>query len=425
MKKVGIVLVNYNGKKYLPDCLNSIENQDYEELMTVVVDNCSKDDSVAFIKGSYSKVELISLDENKGFAGGSNIGIKYAIEAGCEWIMLLNTDTVIETNMISQLLLYADERTVVAPRMYREVQKDGKEILWYAGGKIDYQTDEIQQLIYETETNKDKNMTPKEVDFITGCCILIHKSIFEQIGYLPEEYFLYYEDTDFCVKLKENGIKMLYVPSAGLWHRVGGSAGGEISCVSQYYDTRNKLYFINKYAHLFKTSTLELFREGLMKREYMTNDYLYNPYIIAGVEDFLRKYTGKGYYGKMLLEKCYWLKEGVHELESTETENWNWAKQRRVKILIANPKKSFVIYEISFGLSPAPGILQQTARIYMDDRYSQSVDMPQIVSLTVEMQPDQTMELEIEIDDIPERDPELQDPRKLFFRISDFMVTNK
>lgn len=242
-KKIGIVLVNYNGKNVLMDCIKSIKNMNYEDYKIILVDNNSSDGSVVDIRKTYTDIIIIETGENSGVAKGNNIGIKKALEIGCEYILLLNNDTEVEENMLSNMLNRADKDVMVTCKMYFY---NNKNKIWCAGGKIHWNKG-ITSHYGENQDDIGQFDESKFVEFTPTCCLLVHKDVFKKIGLMDENYFMYYDDTDFIARCSMNGIRLWYESSAVLWHKVSSTSGGNKSSISVYYSDRNRLYFINKF----------------------------------------------------------------------------------------------------------------------------------------------------------------------------------
>jgi hypothetical protein len=244
--KIGIIIINYNGEKYTNSCIRSIFKSSYQNYLIIVVDNASTDNSVQLLKEEFNnKIILIKNKDNLGFSGANNIGIKYALENGCEYVVLLNNDTEIDKDLIKNMVKTSikNNNAIISPKIY---YYDKPNKIWSAGGGINWK----KGLSYHygfNEIDKGQFDEQKEIDFATGCCILIHKSVFNKIGFLAEEYFLYFEDTDFCVRAKRAGINSLYEPSAKLWHKVSSTTGSRESLITLYYGNRNRLYFNDKF----------------------------------------------------------------------------------------------------------------------------------------------------------------------------------
>lgn len=244
--KIYIILLNYNSADDTIECIESIrENETKLNYEIVVVDNKSQDNSIQKLE-KINNIKLIKSDENNGFASGNNIGIKYAIENGAQYILLLNNDTIIEKNAISILEEQLNNHNELGIIGSRIMYYDNKELINYCGGEIDWLK---ATSIHNNYKQKFNNNMEKffYTNFITGCCMLIKKEVFEKVGYLPEEYFMYYEDVDFCVRVKEAGYKLGIDTSSVIYHKVSASSGGEESAFSVEWGTRNRFIFMNKY----------------------------------------------------------------------------------------------------------------------------------------------------------------------------------
>ena len=244
--KIGIILVNYNGKIYNEQCINSINLSTYKNYSIYVIDNDSKDNSIEVLREKFGEsINIILNKENLGFSCANNIGIKQAINDGCDYILMLNNDTIIENNMIEEMVNTSIENkgAAVCPKIY---YYDNKKIVWAAGGSINwskglpiqYGIDEFDSIDISQE---------KEVKFATGCCLLISKKVIEKVGLLSDEYFLYYEDTDYSVRILNSGNKIIYAPKAKMYHKVSASTGGNKSKLLIYYMTRNRLIFNKRF----------------------------------------------------------------------------------------------------------------------------------------------------------------------------------
>lgn len=242
---IGIVIVNYNGAKYQNAAIKTIKEQTYQNYQIVVVDSASTDDSVELLVEAYGEdVTVLREKDNCGFAAGSNIGIRYCREHGADYILLLNNDVELDSLLLEKLVADADENTVVVPKIYFYEPSDR---IWAAGGILNWNHCETKHYGIE---EKDIGQCDERqyVNFAPACCMLLHRSVFERVGYFDEAFFMYYEDTDLCVRLLENGYQILYEPEARMWHKVSSSSGGQNSKVSVYYIYRNQLYFMKKHS---------------------------------------------------------------------------------------------------------------------------------------------------------------------------------
>jgi GT2 family glycosyltransferase len=246
MPFVYIILINYNGYKDTIACVDSLKKIMYDTYKIIIVDNASSNDSLKILKETINDCIIIESKENLGFAGGNNLGIKYALHHNCDYIMLLNNDTLVKTDFLDNMLNSFSKDKKVGLVGCKIMYYPEKNIIWYGGGYIDwfkfigahYGMRQIDNGQYDTE---------KEINFMTGCCMLIKREVFEKVGLLSEDYFMYFEDVDFCVKVKNSAYKILYNPKAVIYHKVGLSSGGEESPFSIKWCTRNRLLFMNKY----------------------------------------------------------------------------------------------------------------------------------------------------------------------------------
>lgn len=288
-KSVGIVLVNYNGEKFQNDCIRSIQQMTYDNYKIILVDNGSVDNSIKLVKENFENINIIETGENCGVAKGNNIGIKAALGMGCDYVLLLNNDTEVDANMLDKMMSSANEKTMVTCKMYYYDNNDRKDVIWCAGGDILWSKGKTVHF-GENEIDNGQCDESKYINFTPTCCLLIHKSIFENIGFMDEKYFMYFDDTDFIVRAKKKGYKIWYEANAKLWHKVSSSSGGNESKVLLYYFNRNRLYFIDKfYKNKFiPKSYFYITRLIRIINYYFTNKEL-SKIIIEAIRDYKKE----------------------------------------------------------------------------------------------------------------------------------------
>lgn len=292
MNKVFVILVNYNGLNDTLECIKSILSTQFKEITIVVVDNASTEDETIEIKEKYPDVVTLRSEINGGFSAGNNIGIKYALEHGAAYIMLLNNDTVIAPDMISLLLDGCNENTITVPKMYYYWDQ---EKIWYGGGEINKWTGNA---VHCCLNQKQEQQSRRLCTFATGCCMMVKADIFARVGLLDESYFMYFEDVDFCIRILSAGIRILYVPEARLWHKVGSSSGGEMSPFNAYYCTRNRLNLIRNNRRFFHWTAYWYSLITRYIRMIQSKDKIVKKAFLKGISDYRRGCIGQTYGGK-------------------------------------------------------------------------------------------------------------------------------
>ena len=261
---VFVIVLNWNRCADTLDCLESITQQDYPNFQVVVVDNGSQDDSIVSIRKHYPQVSIIANRGNLGYTTGNCQGIKQGLEAGADYYLLLNNDTVSDRGLLGELVRasQSDERVGIAgPKI---LYYDDPNRLWSAGCKIDYTETISRHRGYRKLDCGDYNLV-EEVDAVSGCAMLLKRAVIEQVGSLDEAFSpIYYEDLDMCVRVRNHGFKVVFVPSARIWHKVSLSSGGEYNPVARYYLGYNSVVFIKRYANLLEKAKYMVYALGSM-----------------------------------------------------------------------------------------------------------------------------------------------------------------
>ncbi len=243
---VFLVILNWKRPDLTLACLESVMALDYpkECLHIVVVDNASGDDSVALIRDAFPEVSVLANNENLGFAGGNNVGIDFAMIHGADYILLLNNDTVVAPDLVSRLIAVGESDAAIGVVTPTILYYDDPERIWCAGAAIDWKMGTTQRL--RSDLLFDMNsVNLEDVDFASGCAICVKRSAIERCGNMDSRFFLYYEETDWCVRIRRAGFRCVLVASAKVWHKVSSSVE-DSSPLQVYYMTRNRLLFLEK-----------------------------------------------------------------------------------------------------------------------------------------------------------------------------------
>jgi len=226
---ITVLVVNYNGKKYLEQCLNSLLTVEYPKLKVVVLDNASTDNSIEFVRKNYPNIETIQFDKNMGYAGAINLAME-SVES--EYVAFLNNDIIVEPNLLRHLISYMNMKRVAAvnPKI---LSLNNKEVINAAGGICDIYGLGWNRGIDELDSGKYDVV--EEVFYAIGAVLLTKKDVWNDVGPFDERFFMYGEDLDWCWRARVKGYRILYVPSARIYHYWHGSGGSMIKFLENYW----------------------------------------------------------------------------------------------------------------------------------------------------------------------------------------------
>ncbi len=314
---VFIVVLMKNNWRDTVECLQSLQRTDYHNSLIVLVDNGSEKDDFEkilewcrgeipletdFVKFErekfpvkyvlynkeeaeiggdeekekeiknlpfYRKLILIRLNENLGFAGGNNTGIRYSLNKGADYVLLLNNDTVVSPSLIREMLrtMSTDNRIgIVGGKIYFYKKPH---ILQEVGGAKYYPLLGVVRPIGREKPDKGQFDRDFEVDYASGCCTLVKREMMEEIGLLDEGFFHYWEETDWNIRARKKGWKVICSSKAKVWHKLSSTSGYK-SPFSDYYFTRNCLILTKKHYPYF------------VPMVFLFNTYKFPPRIIKG-----------------------------------------------------------------------------------------------------------------------------------------------
>lgn len=253
MGSVAIILVNWNGIEDTRQCLDSLKQLDYSDFKVIVVDNASSDDSVSQMTADYQWIHLVQSSSNEGFTGGNNRGIKYALNEGFDYIMLLNNDTIVEQTLVSQLVETYRSQENIAMIQPGISFLDRPDLIWNAGGSWSKWWG-ISKTVGYKEPVKECKQGIYHVDWVTGCCVLMSREVVMHLGLLNDKYFAYYEDVDWSLRARTLGYSLLIDTSTWVLHKAGASGkaktrrkDGFIHPILHYYNVRNHLWVIREH----------------------------------------------------------------------------------------------------------------------------------------------------------------------------------
>ena len=291
MTKVAVVILNYNGRKFLKEFLPIVIERSGKDAEIWVADNQSTDDSVDLMKEHFPDVKLIVNDENGGFAKGYNDALS-KIEA--EYYVLLNSDIEVTDNWIQPVIELMDSDSNIAacqPKIRAYHDKPKFEYAGASGGHLDkfgypFCRGRVFQVLEEDNGQYDD---PVEVFWATGACMFVRAETYHKQGGLDADFFAHMEEIDFCWRLKNNDYKVMVCPSSVVYH-IGGGTLPKSSARKTYLNFRNNFSLLYKNLpsdKLFKVFVLRLFLDGMAGIKFLAEGHF---------QDFLAVFKAHFYF---------------------------------------------------------------------------------------------------------------------------------
>lgn len=259
MKRVDVVVLNWNGWQDTIACLASLQRQDYSHFNLLVVDNGSTDGSVDQIKKAMPALELLQTGANLGFGGGCNAGIKLALARGADYVWLINSDATVDSDALSALVRVAEQNPAlgaVGSVLYEADQHD--RIQLWGGGTVNLWLGRSRHRI-----------SPGPLDFISGASVLLRRTALEKVGLFDQAtFFMYWEDTDLGFRLRQAGWQLAVADDSRVWHKQSASLGKRSPALDEYF-TQSAVRFFRRHAPIPFVSISLLLGMMLAKRVVM------------------------------------------------------------------------------------------------------------------------------------------------------------
>jgi len=264
MQMVYIIVLNWNGWADTLECLGSLQALNYQKRQLLVIDNGSTNDSVARIRQRFPDVEVMETGRNLGFAAGNNIGIRYALSRGAKYVWLINNDAKADPNALTSLVETADA-----------FPKAG------AVGSVIYQMDEPRQIqawggggvslwLGKTWVHTTQRAS-RRLDYLSGASLLLRREALVEVGLLDERYFMYWDDTDVCVRLRKAGWRLAVAERSYVWHKQCASLGRKSPEVDLYMKT-SMAHFFHQHAPVPFVPILigvgQIFAKRILQRDW-------------------------------------------------------------------------------------------------------------------------------------------------------------
>jgi hypothetical protein len=285
---IAVILVDYYGYPDTVACLKSLP-QDISIYVCVQPD----DTNIRKLTIRFPQVRIIVLPGNIGFAAANNMAIRQALKQKVKYVFLLNNDTVIAKDTIEKLYAFMEKNQNCAVCSPVNYFYENKKKICFSGGSIHLWTG-------ATPHRYDEPQCPRTTKFITGASLFVRANVFRKVGLLPEDYFLYYEDAAFCLRVQRAGYALYIVPQAKIWHKVSQTMGGQGSLLQQYYGARNVLRFTAIQGNHLQRLTVGLFwwvylfvwLLRLITLRHLSKKLAIIQARLAGWRDYHQGYTG-------------------------------------------------------------------------------------------------------------------------------------
>lgn len=258
-EKLNIYVLNWNQADLTIDCVDSLITQTASiNIEIFIIDNGSTDGSVEIFKEIFPQIKILANVKNLGFQGGMNVGIRHAMENSADYVLLLNNDTIADPDMIGNLLLNKpDAAALVSPAIFYH---DDRNVLCSLGGKY---SPVFLEIIGQNKKNITLPDDVKQYEFLPSHAWLIKTEIFSTVGLLDESFFpIYYDDLDFCLRLKRNNYSIYLIPQSRIYHRESMSVGGRNSPKERYLMARNSGYYFRKHMSVWQAPLIFNYRLG-------------------------------------------------------------------------------------------------------------------------------------------------------------------
>lgn len=288
---VCVILINYNGAEDTTECVKSLLCSDYLNIRIIIVDNASKHSRIEYSSDIPKEFcDIIYMKENLGFAGANNVGIQYAMKYDPAYVLIINNDTVVCSNFLFPLIDVIQNNPSVGIVTSKIYYYDEKDILWFGGSYYD-------EKLYECKIDGigqqevDRHNEKKEIPFATGCLWLIPIEVIHKVGLMCEDYFLYYEDADYCERVKRHGYKIFYEPKSVIYHKESKSTK-KGSDAYRYYNIRNYLIFIRRFCSIDKRIIAYSKKWFLTSKDLIRHRLKWSVFICSW-KDFIFRNYGK------------------------------------------------------------------------------------------------------------------------------------
>lgn len=244
LPKVTIITLNWNGKVDTLECLNSLRQLRYANFDTVVVDNGSTDGSVDTLRAQHPDITVLANDKNLGYAEGFNIGIRRAYQNGADYFLIVNNDTVLDPDALAEMVKIAEQDArigFVSGKVFWYTKRDVLQTV----GRLNDPLLLIGPHIGSGQVDHGQFDQVCDYDFVDDVFLLVRRAAYEAVGGYDPAFFLYFEETDWCARVRRAGFRIVYAPGSRIWHKgIIGNENLPLSPKRIFYLQRNEIPFM-------------------------------------------------------------------------------------------------------------------------------------------------------------------------------------
>jgi GT2 family glycosyltransferase len=266
--RVGVVVLDWNGGREAIECIESVHASSYPALEVFLVDNASREPVLDEVRRRFPDVRTRANPRNLGYAGGNNVGLRAALEAGADYVLVLNNDARVRPDTIAELVATARRDPAIAAVGAKVLRADDPTRLWLAWGEVSFEQS-LVRLVGADEVDGPAYAEERDVPWVSGCAILLARRALEAIGGFDEDFFAYHEEVDWCATARERGFRVVFAPRAVVTHRgQASSGGGRYVSRKQYLAARNTIRYARKHASLGERAKLTAFLAATLPLQY-------------------------------------------------------------------------------------------------------------------------------------------------------------
>jgi GT2 family glycosyltransferase len=281
--RVALIILNWNGREDLLNCVSTLPRLTYPNYVATVVDNASVDGSVEALRQRFPDQRVLVMEKNLGFCGGNNRGMQDALANGADYVLLLNNDTEMHPELVTELVRVAQTDAAIGAVGAKNLRLEKPDEIWGAYGELNYQS-ELVRVIGQGQLDGPEYRIVRDVDWAIGNALMLSRPAIEAVGGFDEGFFGYHEDVDWCERARKRGFRIVYNGNAVIYHRGFGAAhpGRPVQFPVLYFLGRNGIYFARKHAPLWQqlrfTWLFLWYVAGMMMRALSRRESL-NPFI--------------------------------------------------------------------------------------------------------------------------------------------------